>query len=194
MLDQRLPQYTIRENYRPDWLISSDRTHLELDFYIEELGIAFEVQGQQHFQFVPFFHKSEDDFKMRRRHDGEKRILCYGQRVKLIEIMTETDAIVAIKNIEEKIKKDQPKYFYQDEQKYTPQAIHKYNKRKSAKATVVNSDEEMTRRLEKCKNNLLLFETGQLEANEEKVYFWRKVVSENGLGRDWKTSIPDGEL
>jgi len=45
LLDINFPQYRIRENYRPDWLISSDDTWLELDFYIEDLKIAYEVQG-----------------------------------------------------------------------------------------------------------------------------------------------------
>jgi hypothetical protein len=55
-LDREFPQYRIRENYRPDWLLSSNITKLELDFYIEELKIGVEVQGEQHYKFVEFFH------------------------------------------------------------------------------------------------------------------------------------------
>jgi hypothetical protein len=56
LLDREFPQYRIRENYRPDWLLSSNITKLELDFYIEELKIGVEVQGEQHYKFVEFFH------------------------------------------------------------------------------------------------------------------------------------------
>ncbi len=109
LLDKTFPQYHINENYRPEWLRSSNLTKLELDFYIEELKIAFEVQGAQHFQFTPHFHKTEDDFKLRQRYDEEKKDLCRGAGVKLIEICTTMDAVIEIKNIEESLPEYVPK-------------------------------------------------------------------------------------
>lgn len=99
LLDKSFPQFRIIENYRPDWLISSNYTKLELDFYIEELKIAFEIQGQQHYSFIPFFHKTQEDFDKRKQYDIEKRDLCYGRKIKLIEIHTEVDIRISIKNI-----------------------------------------------------------------------------------------------
>lgn len=112
-MDSNFPQLRIRENYRSDWLISSDETWLELDFYIEELKIAYEIQGRQHFEFVPFFHGKYENFKKRRRHDQDKRDLCYGRGVSIFEICTETDAEIAIKNLKELCcKNTNPKYSY----------------------------------------------------------------------------------
>jgi len=180
MLDQRLPEYRIRENYRPDWLISSDNTWLELDFYIEELKIAFEVQGEQHYKFIPFFHKTEDDFKKRRRHDHEKKILCYGKGIRFIEIITEFDAEIAIKNIEEKIVREQPKYFYQDPS-FSMQNKRKMNQKKSAKSRIDNSESARRERVEKCKNNLSLLEQGFVNATENKIRKWKEVIILDGF-------------
>lgn len=103
LLDKTFPEYRIRENYRPEWLRSSSLTKLELDFFIEELKIGFEIQGAQHYQYVPFFHGSYDNYEKRKQYDTEKKDLCYGQGVRLIEIFTLTDAIVHIKTIEDEI-------------------------------------------------------------------------------------------
>jgi hypothetical protein len=116
MLDKELPQFRIRENYRPDWLISQNSTKLELDFYIEELNIAFEIQGGQHFFFVPFFHGDKEGYEKRKAYDAEKRNLCDGRGVRLIEICTELDAIVAIKTLREQFSEpvDEKPYLYQE--------------------------------------------------------------------------------
>jgi len=96
MLDKTFPQFTIRENYRPEWLLSSNLTRLELDFYIEELNIAFEIQGIQHCEYTPFFHNDYGAFEKRKQYDMEKKDLCYGNGTTLIEIFALMDAIIAI--------------------------------------------------------------------------------------------------
>jgi hypothetical protein len=103
MLDKTFPEYHIKENYRPDWLMSSNITKLELDFYIEELKIGFEVQGIQHFEFTPYFHKDIADFEKRKQYDKEKNDLCEFYGVQLIEIFSTMDAVVEIKTLREVI-------------------------------------------------------------------------------------------
>lgn len=71
---------------RPRWLRSRNNTQLQLDCYNEELGIAFEHQGQQHYKFSPLFHTDVDDFKFRQGRDADKRIRCKEAGVLLIEI------------------------------------------------------------------------------------------------------------
>lgn len=79
-------RFTIRENIRPLWLISERGERLELDFYIPELSIAFEVQGEQHFQFTALFHASESDYFAQVRRDAAKRELCIKNGVDLFEV------------------------------------------------------------------------------------------------------------
>ncbi len=71
---------------KPDWLINDIGNKLELDGYSQELGLAFEYQGQQHYEFLPFFHKSREDFETRLSWDEYKRQQCQHQGVQLLEI------------------------------------------------------------------------------------------------------------
>lgn len=92
-----LAEYDIYENTRPQWL--SGR---ELDFYIPEINTAIEVQGNQHFQFTPHFHRTYDAFLDQRHRDMMKRIDCEERGIKLYEVCTETDADVLIIDLFEK--------------------------------------------------------------------------------------------
>lgn len=82
---------TIKENTRPDWLISNHGERLELDFYIPELDLAIEVQGAQHYKFTPHFHKGQRTFADQVRRDREKRAICDRKGITLFEIASEVD-------------------------------------------------------------------------------------------------------
>ena len=69
---------------RPSWLVNSDGNQMELDGYNEELGLAFEFQGEQHFYFVPFFHRTEAAFHKRLQDDKLKKELCKIRDITLI--------------------------------------------------------------------------------------------------------------
>ena len=90
-LRRRFAKYGIVENTRPDWLISSKGERLELDFYLERLGIAVEVQGRQHFEFVPVFHVSEWDFQEQVRRDREKLAICQRAGINLLYVCKRSD-------------------------------------------------------------------------------------------------------
>jgi len=72
---------------RPDFIVN-DKTgkKLELDGYNEKLKLAFEYQGQQHYNFSPYFHKSEEDFLKQNYRDKLKKEICEQQGITLIEI------------------------------------------------------------------------------------------------------------
>jgi hypothetical protein len=69
---------------RPSWLRTARGTQLELDGYCEELGVAFEHQGGQHYstKYVSPRHNLAEIQKRDRR----KRLLCRKRGVKLLAI------------------------------------------------------------------------------------------------------------
>lgn len=72
-------------NTKPLWLRSSNGTLLELDGYCDELKLAFEHQGKQHYE-LNFYTKSQKALDKRIQYDKEKKKLCKENNVILIEI------------------------------------------------------------------------------------------------------------
>jgi hypothetical protein len=67
-------------------------TKLILDFFIPLQYLAIEVQGQQHYQYNPFFHGSKWGFLQSRGNDRRKREWCEINNIRLIELPhTESD-------------------------------------------------------------------------------------------------------
>ena len=72
---------------RPDFLRNAVTNHnLELDVYNEELKLAIEYSGRQHYEFVPFFHKNYEAFLNQKYRDEMKKNKCKEQGIQLIEI------------------------------------------------------------------------------------------------------------
>jgi hypothetical protein len=61
-------------------------TNLELDCFNPELKLAVEYNGQQHYRFTPYFHKSKEAFHNQMYRDETKRRLCKEQGIVLIEV------------------------------------------------------------------------------------------------------------
>lgn len=92
----------VKENVRPQFIFNYSGRWLELDFYIPELKIAIEVQGKQHYEHIPFFHPTEEDFKARQESDALKRLACAKEGVYLYEVFDEQSADSAIQQITKK--------------------------------------------------------------------------------------------
>lgn len=72
---------------RPDFLKNPiTNTNLELDCYCQELNLALEYNGKQHYEFVPKFHKTKNDFYNQKYRDEIKKRLCYENGIDLIEV------------------------------------------------------------------------------------------------------------
>jgi len=127
-LQEKLPGLRIMENHYPEWLLSPTGTRLELDIFIPEMNIAIEIQGEQHFRFISFFHKSYSEFEKRKQYDEEKRNLCYGAGIRLVEICTEKDADIFVSEIALPKAKSEPDHTLSKLQRDAVQAIERNNK------------------------------------------------------------------
>ncbi|GAH28085.1 unnamed protein product, partial [marine sediment metagenome] len=71
---------------RPEWLKNCEGHHLELDGYNDELKLAFERHGKQHYEWPNYFHKTVKKYITQLSNDQEKGELCETNGVTLIEV------------------------------------------------------------------------------------------------------------
>jgi hypothetical protein len=85
IVSRLLPERRVERHVRPDWLEG-----LELDIYVEELALAFEYQGIQHYEPVQHFG-GEEAFIRQQKRDARKVQLCAKRDVRLIHIRYSDD-------------------------------------------------------------------------------------------------------
>lgn len=84
--------YRVLENHRPVWMTNEDTgIPLEIDIYLPDFKIGIEVQGRQHIEYVPYFHKTFADFEYQQKRDLIKKELCVKNNIHLYEIFSESD-------------------------------------------------------------------------------------------------------
>lgn len=71
---------------RPHWLRNQRGNLMELDGYSEELMIAFEHQGTQHYRELKVYGIGTDELVLRQCDDEEKKALCNAMGIKLLVI------------------------------------------------------------------------------------------------------------
>jgi hypothetical protein len=73
---------------RPNFLRNdiTDGNNLEIDCYDDNLKIGVEYNGSQHYNYIPFFHKTKDAFYNQKYRDDIKRRLCRKNGILLIEV------------------------------------------------------------------------------------------------------------
>jgi len=89
---------------RPDFLrnpVTKDY-NLELDCFNPELKLAVEYNGTQHYNYIPFFHRTKDAFNNQKYRDHMKREICEKNGVVLIEV----PYTVKVEDIEEYLLKE----------------------------------------------------------------------------------------
>lgn len=70
---------------RPAFLVNPETgRRLELDCFNEQIRLAVEYSGAQHFAFPNAFHKSQAEFEAQQRRDYYKEQMCLRERIILI--------------------------------------------------------------------------------------------------------------
>jgi hypothetical protein len=82
MFHERFP------NVRPKWLVNPKTGRkLEIDCYCEPLRLGVEIQGEQHYRYIPHYHKKGyDDFVAMKERDLMKRACIRNRGIDLISI------------------------------------------------------------------------------------------------------------
>ncbi len=84
--------YNIVKEVWPEEKIIQEQTikingkNLFLDIYLPRLKIAFECNGEQHYNFNKFFHSDIMAFKQQKQNDELKKLFCKESSINLIEI------------------------------------------------------------------------------------------------------------
>jgi hypothetical protein len=60
--------------------------NLELDCYNDELKLALEYNGAQHYKYIPHFHRSKEAFHNQKYRDEIKKYKCKENGIRLIEV------------------------------------------------------------------------------------------------------------
>ena len=66
-------QAGVEEDYKHSKMIHSTGTNMELDVYIDQLKLAFEYQGEQHYRPI---YGMGGDFEQQQIRDAEKQRAC----------------------------------------------------------------------------------------------------------------------
>ena len=80
LVKELMPENTVLREASPPWL-----RRMRLDVYVPELRLAFEHQGQQHFEAVPIFG-GEDALRRTQERDDYKRRLCVENGVRVVDV------------------------------------------------------------------------------------------------------------
>lgn len=90
---ERLTRYYFEEitgsefpKSKPIWLLNDRGNRMELDGFNSELSLAFEHQGEQHYQEVEHFNRRKETLATRLKDDERKRDLCKKNEITLIEV------------------------------------------------------------------------------------------------------------
>ena len=65
---------------------TNKRSVLYLDFFIPNIRKAFEVHGRQHYEHIPFFHRTKADFVLAKARDEDKIEWCELNDIELVTL------------------------------------------------------------------------------------------------------------
>jgi len=92
-LKNEFPQYNIISQYSPVWL-----GRQRIDIFIEELNVAIEYNGKQHYEAIDFFGGLEG-LRLNQERDLMKRNKCHENNVQLVEIRYDENIHKSLKKL-----------------------------------------------------------------------------------------------
>lgn len=84
ILEDVYGKQNIITSYHPLWALSNKKVLLEFDIYVKNKDVLIEYNGQQHYEFTPFFHRTKTSFLKQVRRDKKKLKLAKKNGKKLI--------------------------------------------------------------------------------------------------------------
>jgi hypothetical protein len=85
IISETLRGYNVLEEVKlPGSTASHKRSVLYLDFFIPNLMLAIEVHGRQHYEYVPFFHKTKRGFILAQARDEDKAEWCSLNNIEIL--------------------------------------------------------------------------------------------------------------
>jgi hypothetical protein len=86
VLEELFPGYEFVKIRHPKIKNPETNRSLELDLYCEELGLAIEYNGPQHYYWIDFYHKTKEDFEKQKIRDMIKESYCDILSIQLIDV------------------------------------------------------------------------------------------------------------
>lgn len=93
ILEKKFGKEKIVVSYRPLWAKSAKNVLYEFDVHIVGTNILIEYNGIQHYEFVPFFHKTISSFEEQQKRDEHKKQLAIDNNFEII-VFKYTEPIV----------------------------------------------------------------------------------------------------
>lgn len=86
IMSELLPgvEYIVNGYY--SWLISPKGKPMQLDWYSPEINLAVELNGQQHYQYTKYFHKTKREFEYLQQCDKIKETVCKARGITLLPV------------------------------------------------------------------------------------------------------------
>ena len=86
LLNEILPDEDYIDNGYYSWMMSPKNSPLQLDRFYPNLGVAFEYNGRQHYEYNAYMHSSREAFEYLRKCDVRKKRECRKTGIALITI------------------------------------------------------------------------------------------------------------
>lgn len=86
ILDDLNCEYTMEKGF--PWLINDmTNRHMYIDIFIDSLNLAIEYDGEQHYRYIPYFHKTRQKFDDQQYRDKlkERLIVSHGLQIERIK-------------------------------------------------------------------------------------------------------------